>query len=111
MEVSKWKCLKAWQPNPVGRATTQHPVEDEFADMLENLFDGPLVSLPKPVALTEDVWTLLELRIAIGRLQLTKSSDQCGVSAGSVQHVPDKFLTALLWICNSALEDGEVPDC
>ena len=48
MEVSKWKCLKNWIPNPVGRATAQHPLEDEFADMLENLFVGPLISLPKP---------------------------------------------------------------
>ena len=66
---------------PVGRAIAQHPLEDEFADMLENLFVGPVVSLPKPVVLTEDLWTVQELRIAIGRLQLKKSPDQCGVSA------------------------------
>ena len=54
-DVSKWKCLKTWLPNPVGRAIAQHPLEDEFADMLENLFFGPVVSLPKPVVLTEDV--------------------------------------------------------
>ena len=110
-EVSKWKCLKTWLPNPVGRAIAQHPLEDEFADMLENLFVGPMVSLPKPVVLTEDVWTAQELRIAIGRLQLKKSPDQCGVSAELLQHVPEEFLTALLRIYNSVLEDGEVPDC
>ena len=36
VEVSKRKCLKNWPPNPVGRATAQHPLEDEFADMFEN---------------------------------------------------------------------------
>ena len=110
-DVSKWKCLKTWLPNPVGRAIAQHPLEDEFADMLENLFVGPVVSLPKPVVLTEDVWTVQELRIAIGRLRLKKSPDQCGVSAELLQHVPEEFLTALLQIYNSVLEDGEVPDC
>ena len=111
MEVSKWKCLKNWLPNRVGRATAQHPLEDEFADMLENLFVGPLISLPKPVALTEDAWTMQDLRIAIGRLQLKKSPDQRGVSAELLRHVPEEFLTALLRFYNSALEDGLVPDC
>ena len=110
-DVSKWKCLKTWLPNPVGRAIAQHPLEDDFADMLENLFVGPVVSLPKPVVLTEDVWTVQELRIAIGRLRLKKSPDQCGVSAELLQHVPEEFLMALLQTYNSVLEDGEVPDC
>ena len=70
-----------------------------------------MVSLPKPVVLTEDVWTVQELRIAIGRLQLKKSPDQCGVSAELLQHVPEEFLRALLQIYKSVLEDGEVPDC
>ena len=78
--------------------------------MLENLFVGPVVSLPKLV-LTEDVWTVQELRIAISRLQLKKSPDQCGVFAKLLQHVPEDFLTALLRIYNSVLQDGEVPDC
>ena len=52
-----------------------------------------------------------ELRIAIGRLQLRKSPDQCGVFAGLLQHVPEKFLMTLFRIYNSALEDEEVPDC
>ena len=69
------------------------------------------MTYPKPVVLTEDIWTVLELRIAIGRLQLKKSPDQCGVSAELLQHVPEGFLTALLRIYNSVLEDGEVPDC
>ena len=57
VEVSKWNCLKTWLPNSLGRVPAQQPLEDEFADMLENVFGGPLVSLPKPVALTEDVGT------------------------------------------------------
>ena len=69
--------------------------------MLENLFVGPVVSLPKPVVLTEVVWTVQELRIAIGRLRLKKSPDQCGVSAELLQHVPEEFLMALLQIYNS----------
>ena len=93
-DVSKWKCLKTWRPNPVGRAMAQHPLEDEFADMLDNLFVGPVVSLPKPVVLTEDDWTVQQLRIAIGRLQLKKSPDQRGVSAGLLQHIPEEFLRA-----------------
>jgi len=109
-EVSKWKCLKTWLPNPVGGRIAQHPLEDEFADTLENLFVGPVVSLPKPVVLTEDVWTTQELRIAIVRLQLKKSPDQCGVFAELLQHVPEEFLKALLPIYNSVLDDGEVPD-
>ena len=103
--------LKNWLPNPVGRATAQHPLEDEFADMLENLFVGPVVALPKPVALSEDTRTMQDLRIAICRLQLKESPDQCGVSAELLQHVPDEFLTALLRTYKSALEDGIVPDC
>ena len=72
---------------------------------------GLAVTYPKPVVLTEDIWTVQELRIAIGRLQLEKSPDHCGVSAELLQHVPEEFLTALLRICHSVLEDGEVPDC
>ena len=74
--------------------------------MLENLFVGPLLSLPKPVALTVDAWTMQDLQIATGRLQLKKS-----VSAELLQHVPDECLTALLRIYNSALEDAVVPHC
>ena len=48
VEVSKWNCLKTWLPNSLGRVPAQQPLEDEFADMLENVFGGPLVSLPKP---------------------------------------------------------------
>ena len=55
-----------------------------------NLFVGALVSLPKPVVLTEDVWTMQELRVAIGRLRSKKSPDQCGVPADVLQHVPEK---------------------
>ena len=113
VEVSKWKGLKNWLPNLVGRATAQHPLEDEFADMLESLFVGPLVSLPKPVALTDDAWTwtMQDLRIAIGRLQLKNSPDQSAFLQRLLQHVPEEFLTALLRFYNSALEDGVVPDC
>ena len=39
------------------------------------------MTYPKPLVLTEDIWTVQELRIAIGRLQLKESPDQCGVSA------------------------------
>ena len=66
--------------------------------MLKSLFVGPLVPLPKPVVLTEDVWNVQELRIAIGRLQLKKSPDQCGAPAEVLQHVPEEFLTDLLRI-------------
>ena len=52
-----------------------------------------------------------ELRIAISTLQLKKSPDRCGVSAKLLQHVPEEFLTALLRVYLSALEDGEVQDC
>ena len=55
VEVSTWKCLKSWLPNPFGRAIAQHPLEDELAVMLENLFVGPLVPLPKPIVLMEGV--------------------------------------------------------
>ena len=79
--------------------------------MLENLSVGPLISLPKPFALTEDAWTMQDLRIAIGMLQLQKSPDQCSVSAELLRHVPEEFLTALLRFYNSALEDEVVPDC
>ena len=108
VDVSTWKCLKIWLSKPVGRATAQHPLEDEFADMSKNLFVGPLVSFPKPVALTEDAWTMQDLRIAIGRLQLKKSPDQRGVSAELLQHVPEEFFTALL---RSLIPRWRMADC
>ena len=101
------KCFKAWLPNPVGRAVAQHPLEDEFGKMLGHLFVRPPVALPKPVVLTEDVWSMQNVRLAIGRLQLKKTPDHCGVSATLLPHVPKEFLTALLRIYNSA----GVPDC
>lgn len=100
MEVSRWTCLNNWLPNVVGRATAQQPLEHEIADTLETLFVRPLISLPKPVVL-EDIWTLQDLQIAICGLHVRKSPDQCGVAA-LLQHVPQKLLTALLRIYNSA---------
>ena len=94
MEVSKWKCLKNWLPNPVGRATAQHPLEDEFADMLDNLSVGPLISLPKPVALTEDAWTMQDLRIAISRLQL-RNRRFCRVAATCPGRIFDGLASVL----------------
>ena len=64
MEVSTWTCLNKWLPNLVGRATAQQPLEHKIADTLETLFVGPLISLPKPIVLMEDVWTLQDLQIA-----------------------------------------------
>ena len=55
MEVSEWTCLSGWLPNLVKRATAQQPLEHEIADALETFFVGPLISLPKPVVLMEDV--------------------------------------------------------
>ena len=72
-ELANLKALRsAWQRFRNGNVKKKLPLEDEFADMLETLFLGPLVSLPKPVALTEGAWTMQDLRIAIGRLQLKK---------------------------------------
>ena len=41
MVVTQWNCLKTWLPNSSGRVPAQHPLEDEFADMLGKMFGGP----------------------------------------------------------------------
>ena len=59
----------------------QHPQADDFADILEFIFLGPVDKVPRPTQMFEKQFTLQELRWAISRLNRNKAPDSVGVTA------------------------------
>ena len=64
-----------------GHPTVQQPPPDQFADMLELVFVGPVEGMEPPEVLSEEVFTPEELHRAIGRLKTDKAPDEAGLAA------------------------------
>ena len=84
----------------------QQPLADEFADLFELDFVGPVHERAMPEHLGAVEFTLQELQRAIGRLKVNKAPDTVGIA---VELIPDDFLPCLLDMYNFVLFNGSVP--
>ena len=91
------------------RTITTPPHPNDFADMLETLFAGNIISLERPVTTLEAPWQRSELTKAIQRMKTQKAADECGLVAELLKHVPEDGLTKLLALMNDLLFSGELP--
>ena len=73
--VIHWKSLRGLDDRFVGRRIAQQPSADEFAVMLQTLFDGKPSPPRQPAVLTEHAWTLSELTTALAKMKANKSGD------------------------------------
>jgi len=80
----------------VGRRIAQRPSADDFAVMLQTLFDGKPSPPRQPVLLTENAWTLSELTTALAKMKRNKSGDDYGIVVELVQFASRTFLQDLL---------------
>jgi len=104
-----WKHLRGVQAKVSGRVQLQEPAEDEFASMLEGLFQGCPQHVPTPTCLTEVLFDATELDKSISKLKTNKSSDERGLAAELLKHAPQEFRNALLTLFNDVLEFGSPP--
>ena len=105
---SSWKLLPTMQ-----KATHQrvagHPLANEFADMLEQLFAGDPGGELQPPQLTETAWEKSDVYNAIKRMKLQKSADERGLVAALLKYAPDFFLVKLVDSFNDLMTSGDVP--
>ena len=92
----------------VGRRIAQQPSADDFAVMLQTLFDGKPSPPQQPVVLTENAWTLSELTTAFAKM-VNKTGDDTSIAVELVQFVSRIFLQDLLHLYNAVLNIGNVP--
>ena len=95
---------------PSGQQCTQQPTNDEFASMLERLFVGPLAIIHAAPTVLEPPRTLEELRLAIKRLKMKKSSDESGLTAELLKAAPDEFFVQIFEAFNVVLQSGRIPE-
>ena len=107
---SMWQTLRTRLLRPSGQQCTQQPTNDEFASMLEGLFVGPLAIIHAAPTVLEPPWTLEELRLAIKRLKMRKSSDESGLTAELLKAAPDEFFVRILEAFNVVLQSGRIPE-
>ena len=74
-----WKPLRGMDDTFVGRRIAQQPSADDFAGMLQKLFDGKPSPPRQPALLTENAWTLSELTTALTKMKANKSGDDIGI--------------------------------
>ena len=80
IEVYDWrKSLRGLDDRFVGRRIAQQPSADEFAVILQTLFDGKPSPPREPAVLTENAWTLSELTTALAKMKANKSGDDSGI--------------------------------
>ena len=72
----------------IGRHIAQQPSPDDFEAMREGLFISKPEPLQQPPLLTEDAWTLLELKEAIAKRKTNKSGHDVEVVVEFVQPAP-----------------------
>ena len=78
--------------------------------MLEGLFVGPLAIIHAAPTVLEPPWTFEELRLAIKRLKMRKSSDESGLTAELLKAAPDEFFVRILEAFNVVLQSGRIPE-
>ena len=81
------------------------PPVDDFAYMLESLFQGHSVCPVEPVART----TRTELDSAIQSLKTNKGNDEFGLVAEMLKNAPDELREHLLRLFNEVMETGSCP--
>ena len=86
-----------------GTKAAQHPLPDEFAIDLANLFAGAPLVPQRPVDLTETPWTLEELLKTLQRMKLNKAADENGLVAELLKYAPIEYLELLLSSFNTVL--------
>ena len=105
---SSWKLLPHMQ-----KATHQrvagHPLANEFADMLEQLFAGDPGGELQPPQLTETAWERSDVYNAIKRMKLQKSADERGLVAELLKYAPGFFIAKLVDSFNDLMTSGDVP--
>ena len=109
-ETRSWKSeqLRGLDDRFVGRRIAQQPSADEFAVMLQTLFDGKPSPPRQPAVLTENAWTL-QLTTALAKMKANKSGDDSGIVVELVQFASRTFLEDLLRLYNVVLNTGDVP--
>ena len=83
--VVHWKSLRGMDDRFVGRRIAQQPSADDFAVMLQTLFDGKPSPPQQPALLTESAWTLSELTTALAKMKANKSGDDSGIVVALLQ--------------------------
>jgi len=93
-----------------GRLQTQGPGEDEFASMLETLFQGAGEAPMECQAFTEKLFTMEELDKAIAQMKSNRAPDEHGLVAELLKSSPVQFREALLNMFNKVLTFGIPPE-
>ena len=65
----------------VGEQVGHQPLADEFASMLAELLFGNRPNPSQPAHLTEQLWSMGDLKFAAGKLKQNSSSDDKGLVA------------------------------
>ena len=104
-----WKLLRSLSGSTSARNRALQPPVDDFAYMLESLFQGHSVCPVEPVANTEPKWTRTELDSAIQSLKTNKGNDEFGLVAELLKNAPDELREHLLRLFNVAMETGSCP--
>ena len=107
--VLHWKSLRGLDGRFVGRRIAQQPSADEFAVMLQTLFDGKPSPPRQPAVQTGNAWTLSELTPALAKMKANKSGDDSGIVVELVQFASRTFPEDLLRLYNVVLNTGDVP--
>ena len=89
----------------------QQPPPNDFADLLGNLFQGPVADdLPDiQPALTELPFSQDEMAAAIDRAKSGKAADDCGVVVEVLKNASVEYLEPLLTLYNKVLRSADVP--
>ena len=104
--LNQWKTLQKMS-HTIVRQCARHPPANDFAHMLENIFDAHPSNPTRPSHLTEPNWSLQDLNGAIKRLKMNRALDECGLVAELLHFAPDNVVTALLGIMNQILHTGQ----
>ena len=106
---SHWRRVKYLASKFSGTKAAQHPLPDEFAFDLANLFaSAPLVP-QRPVDLTETPWTLEEALKTLQRRKSNQAADENGLVAELLKYAPIEYLELLLNSFNTILFHGNTP--
>ena len=105
---SSWKLLPHMQ-KATHQRVAEHPLANEFADMLERLFTGDPGGELQPPQLTETAWEKNDVCNAIKRMKLQKSADERGFVAELLKYAPDFFIAKLVDSFNDLMTSGDVP--
>ena len=106
---SHWRRVKYLAFKFSGTKAAQHPLPDEIAFDLANLFAGAPLVPQRPVDLTETPWTLEELLKTLQRMKSNKAADENGLVAELLKYVPIEYLELLLNSFNRVLSHGNTP--